>query len=90
MIFVHVHKVLCTVHIDVLDPEAFDKCSRFVVKHHRPSWADVRRTSDASLSLLRSSLLQTATDPHRHDLCVSIIKLYDEGMILKIREKKKF
>lgn len=87
VIFVHVHKVICTVHIDVLDPDVFDKCSRFVVKHHGPSWADSRRTSDASLSLLCSSLLQTATNPHRHNLRISIIKLYDERMILKIKER---
>lgn len=54
-----------------------------ILVHHR--W-----TSDASLSLLSSPLLETATNPHRYNLCVTIIKLYDEGMILKKwREKHK-
>lgn len=84
MIFVHVHRVTCTVHVDVLDPEAFDKCSRFGIKHPGPSWADSRRASDMSLSLLSSSLLQTATNPHRHHLRIAIVKLYDEGMIHEV------
>lgn len=37
-----------------------------------------------SLSLLSSPLLQTVTDPLRHHLCVSIIVLYDEGMIHEV------
>ena len=68
--------------IDVLDPDAFYKCPRFGVKHPCPSW-DSRRASAASLSLLRSSFLQTATNPHWHNLCISIVILDDEGMILQ-------
>lgn len=63
--------------MDVLDPEAFGKCSRF--KRPDPSW----QTSDVSLSLLSSPLLQAATNPHGHHLCITIIVLYDEGVILK-------
>lgn len=44
VIFVHVHRVTCTVHMDVLDPEAFDKCSRCRIKCPGPSLADSRRT----------------------------------------------
>lgn len=70
--------------MDVLDPEAFDKCLRFGIKHPGPSWADSSRTSDVSLSLLSSPLLQAATNPHGHHLCVTIVILYDEGMIHEV------
>lgn len=41
-----------------------------------------RRTSDESLRLLSSSLLQTATHPHGHHLGIPIVILHYEGMIL--------
>lgn len=87
-IFAPVCEVTCTVHMDVLDPGAFHKCSRSGVKRPGPSLADSRRTSHVSLSLLSSSLLQTATDPHGHHLCVTVIILYDEGMVLKYKERE--
>lgn len=75
-----------TVQVDVLDPEDFDKCSWAEIKRPGPLGADSRKTSDTSLSLLNSSLLQAATDPHRHHLCITVIILYDEGMILKSKK----
>ena len=78
VIIVHVYEVTCTVHMDVLDPlimfQVWAQTSRSIIS---------RRTSDVSLSLLSSSLLQATANPHGHHLGVTVIKLYDEGMILK-------
>lgn len=40
--------------------------------------------SDASLSLLGPSVLQTATNPHGDHLSVSIVVLNDEGMVHEV------
>lgn len=78
VILVHVYEVMCTVHVDVLDPlimfQVWAQTSGSIIS---------RRTSDVSLSLLSSSLLQATTNPHGHHLGVTVVKLYDEGMILK-------
>lgn len=42
------------------------------------------------MSLLSAPLLQRAANPHGHHLCISIIKLDDEGMILHKKDKEKF
>lgn len=49
-----------------------------------------QKRGGASLSLLSSPLLQTATNPHGHHLCISIVKLDDEGMILQKKKEKSF
>lgn len=81
VILVHVYEVTCTVHVDVLDPlimfQVWAQTSGSIIS---------RRTSD--VSLLSSSLLQATTNPHGHHLCVTVVKLYDEGMILKNREDR--
>lgn len=41
------------------------------------------RTPDVSLSLLRSPLLQTATDPHGHHLGIPVVVLDYKGMVLQ-------
>lgn len=47
-----------------------------------------RRTSDVSLSLQGSSLLQTAANPHGHHLRVAVVELRDEGMVLRNEEHR--
>lgn len=46
----------------------------------------VLRRSEA---LLSSPLLQAATHPHGHHLCVAVVELHDEGMILERGKKKR-